>query len=152
MKVALLSLLTFSLSLSAQPVSGREALETDLQYLHRPAPITPEFIGQVGTHILMMAQKTHAPKAPTVQQFAQGLVTALAGHSPAQHETDGMAADIEQTLQSAGTSTVGFEGAVRDFERRLMRAAVPAVRAHLVASSLERIGREVRGPEDAPVK
>ena len=155
MKAALFSLLTISLSLSAQSVGGVSAaqeLKGDLQSLRGGAPPVAAFSRQVGTHILLLAEKTHEPTAPTLARFSDSLVGALAGHVPAQEDLDRLAGDIQQTLQSAGTSTIGFTETIKDFERRLVRAGVPAIRAHLVATNLERVGREVRGPEDAPVR
>jgi hypothetical protein len=150
MKAALLSFLTFSLCLSAQ--SGAQGLKSDLQSLRAGAAATPALTQQVRTHILQMAQKTHEPTAPTLQAFTNSLVGALSGHSPAQADLDRLAGDIQQTLQSAGTSSIGFENTIQDFEKSLMRAGVPAVRAHLVSSNLEQVGKDVRGPEDTPVR
>jgi hypothetical protein len=153
MKIARLSFLAFSLSLFAQSPGGAAPdLRGDLQNLRAGAPATPALTRQVGTHILLFAERTHEPKSSTLQQFSESLVTALAGHSAAQTDIDRLAADIEQTMRSAGTSTIAFEQTIQDFEKRLQRAGVSAVRSHLVASNLEHIGREVRGPEGAPVR
>ncbi len=151
MKAALF-LLALSLCLSAQSVGTAPGINSDLQSLRAGASPTPAFTRQVGAHILMLAERTHEPKPPTLQRFSESLVAALAGHSPAREDIDRLAGDIEEVLQSAGTSTAGFQQTIQDFEKHLMRAGVPAVRSHLVASNLEHIGREVRGPEDAPVQ
>jgi hypothetical protein len=139
-----------SLCLWAQ--SGAQMLKGDLQGLRSGAAATPALTRQLNAHVLLLAEKTHEPKSTTVQQFVGSLVGAVAGHSLSQEDLDRMAGDIQQALQSAGTSTAGFEETIQNFERRLMRVGVPAVRSHLVASSLERIGREVRGPEGAPAR
>jgi hypothetical protein len=55
-------------------------------------------------------------------------------------------------MQSAGTSTVGFLNVVGDFKSQLARSGVPDVQAGLVSEGLERVGKEVRGPEGAPVR
>ncbi|HTX37188.1 MAG TPA: hypothetical protein VME43_19295 [Bryobacteraceae bacterium] len=151
MKAALL-LLALSLCLSAQSVGAAPGLNSDLQSLRAGARPTPAFTRQVVAHILLLAERTHEPQAPTLQQFSESLVAALSGHSPAREDIDRLAGDIEEVLQSAGTSTAGFEQTIQDFEKHLMHAGVPAVRSRLVASNLEHIGREVRGPEGVPVK
>jgi len=156
MKAALLGFLAISICLSAQPVSGRDAspaaqdLKGDLQSLRAGARSTPEFIHQLSGHVLLLMDKAHQPKAPSVEQFAQSLATALSGHSFSQNDIDGLAADMERALRAPGASLSAFEQTVKDFERRLMRAGVPPARARLVASSLERLAKEVRGPEDTP--
>jgi hypothetical protein len=149
MKAAVLSFVAISLCLSAQTSGG---LKSDLQSLRTGAPATPALAQQVGAHILVLAEETHEPKFPTLKQFSESLVSALAGHSFGQEDLDRLAGDIQQTVQSAGTSTIGFEETIQDFEKRLMRTGVKSARAHLVASNLERLGREVRGPDDRPVQ
>jgi len=153
MKASLI-FVAFSLSLWAQSAGGAAApdLRGDLQTLRAGAPASAALARQVGAHILMLAESTHEPKAVTVGQLSESLVTALAGHSPAQADLDRLAEDVAQTMHSAGTSTSGFAQTVQDFEKRLQRAGVPAVRARLVAASLQRVGREVRGAEGAPVR
>jgi hypothetical protein len=157
MKAAVLSFLALSLCLAAQSVDGGDAaatqgLKSDLQSLRTSGAQAETMSRQVGMHMLLLAEKTHEPKAPTLQRFSESLVGALAGHAVMQEDIDRLAGDIAQTMQSAGTSTIGFEETVKDFEKRLMRAGVQAIRAHLVASNLERVGREVRGPEGFPAR
>ena len=146
------------LSLAAQSMSGREALagrlglKSDLKGLAAVRTATPATKRQVGTHILLLAEKTHEPSATALQQFSGSLVEALAGRPLAAEDIDTLADWIEQVLESAGTSTVAFEETIEKFEKRLAKIGVPAARSHLVAVDLERIGKEVRGPEDFPVK
>jgi hypothetical protein len=149
MKAAVLSL-ALALDLSAQ--SPVERLKSDVQVLRERSAATPAMMRQVSGHISLLAEKTHEPKAPTLQQFTNNLVYALAGHPLTPEESGGLCADIEHVMQSAGTSTRIFSDTVEDFEKRLTAAGVPATRAHDVASDLERVGKEVRGPEDTPVK
>jgi hypothetical protein len=140
MKTAVLSFLAIALCLSAQS----PGLKSDLQALRTGAPATPELTRQVSAHIRQLAQRSHEPSAATLDQFAGNLVAALAGHRPSEQDADGLIADIGQAMHSA--STAGLDDAVKDFERRLMRAGVSAVRAHLTASNLERLGKESSGP------
>jgi hypothetical protein len=140
MKTAVLSFLAVSLCLSAQT----PALKSDLQALRRGAPATPELTRQVSAHILLLSQGSHEPSAATLDQFAGNLVAALAGHTPSQQDAEGLIADIGQAIHSA--SNASLDEAVKDAERRLMRAGVSPVRAHLVASNLERLGKEISEP------
>jgi hypothetical protein len=149
MKAAVLSLV-LALGLSAQaPI---EKLKGDLQSLHSAGSVTPTFTRQLGTHILLMAEKTHEPAAPTLRQFCENLVNALSGRVLKKEEIDGLVADIQHTMQSAGTSTIEFMEKVQDFQTRLTKAGVSEPFAQLVAANLKQIGREVQGPEDTPLK
>jgi hypothetical protein len=158
MRRALLGLFTISFCLSAQSPAGRDAstalepLKNDLQALRTGASFTTPFVRQFGKDILALSEKTHEPSAAAVQEFANGLAAALGGHALKTEEIDGFARAIESVLQSAGTSTVGFEQTVDDFEKKLMKAGVRALESHQVASSLERVGKQVRGPDDFPVQ
>ena len=144
------ALLAVALSVWGQ--SAVQGLRSDLESLRTGTPATPAVTRQLGSHLALLAERTHEPSAATVALFADSLAGALAGHALTAETIERLAGDMQQTLQSAGKSTSGFADTVQDFERQLMRLGVPAVRSHLVASNLERIGREVRGPEDAPVK
>jgi len=148
MKATVLGLIGLSF-LFAQ--TGTDALKGDLRSLRGGASASVSS-RQMSAHILAMAEGTHEPKAATVQQFADSLVSALAGHAPAQEELDAIAADIESAMHSAGKATSGVEATTQDFEKQLMKAGVQSMRAHLVASNLERVGKEVRGPADAPAR
>lgn len=141
-----------ALSLCLWGQSGGQGLKGDLESLRTGAAATPALTHQLGAHLLLLAEKTHEPSSSTIGRFADSLVGAVAGHALSREDVGRLALDIQQTLQSAGKSTAGFEETIQDFEKRLMRAGVPAVRSHLAASNLERIGREVRGPEDTPVR
>ena len=142
---------------AAQPETSRDAaggfqgLKDDLQALRKGAPATPDLARQMGTHMLLMAEKSDEPSAATLRQFCETLAGSLSGRVMGPSEIEGLATDIRQTLESAGTSTIAFQDTIRDFEWRLRRVSVAAARAHLAASLLERVGREVRGPEDTPV-
>ena len=130
-----------------------QALKNDLQALRTANTPTSKtaLAKQVGSHIMLLAEKTHEPKWTTLQQLANGMVYALAGRAVEREDLDAMAGAIQRVMQSAGTSTIGFVETVEDFEKRLAKAGVAASRAHDVASALERVGKEVQGPEDTPV-
>jgi len=128
-----------------------QALKRDLQAL-RTAPDLAAMATRLRADMLLLAEKTHEPKVPTLHQFARDVGEALAGRTVAPEDLDRLAADIQHVMQSAGTSTVGFWETVRDFEERLAKAGASANRAAQAAAALERVGQEVRGPEGFPVR
>jgi hypothetical protein len=151
MRTALLTFVTMSLGLAAQTLTT-QALKSDLLSLRAAAPDTRPLKRQVGMDILSLAEKTHEPALSTLQAFTDSLVDALAGQALSAEDVDQLAGEIERTLQSAGTSTIGFQETVRDFEKQLIRVGVKSPRSHMVATSLERLGKEVRGPEGFPAR
>jgi len=128
---------------------------------------------QVSAHIMLMSEKTHEPSRLAVEQFARDLILSfrlatVRSSSPAslpEPQADALAAEIDSVLKSAGTSTVGFYDHVARFET-IMRTVLgptgsgrtsrlfgsPQLTARSLASQLEAIGKQVRGPDDAPVR
>jgi hypothetical protein len=115
---------------------------------------------QVSAHIMLLAEKTHEPSRPAVEQFARDLITwsrlsTVRSSSPAslpERQADALVAEIDSVLKSAGTSTVGFRDHVARFETIMLAAGSPQPAAHKLAAQLEAVGKQVRGPEDTPVR
>jgi hypothetical protein len=114
---------------------------------------------QVSEHIMLLAEATHEPPRLAVERFATDLIWSLlaAGRSLSsatlpKWQVDAMVAEIDSVLKSAGTSTVGFHDHVARFEAIMLRVGAPPSPAHKLAAQLEAIGKQVRGPEDSPVR
>lgn len=113
---------------------------------------------QAADHIMLLAEKTHEPQRSEVEWFASDLIASLAtirSLSPAilpKSQADAIVAEIDSVLKSAGTSTVGFRDHIVHFETIMFTAGTPRWTARRLASQLELIGRQVRGPEDTPVR
>jgi hypothetical protein len=60
--------------------------------------------------------------------------------------------EIDAVFKSAGTSTSGFLDHIANFETCLTTIGADKGSAHKLAMWLETIGKQVRGPDDTPVK
>jgi len=129
----------------------RQALTDDLLALSAKSP-DPQVREQLVDHTFLVAESTHEPKRATVQTLVSELAMALAGRPLSRSQAAQLAGGIVYIMQSAGTSTSGFFDVVNQFRSRLSGIGVMTLRAQAVAAQLERMGREVRGPEDVPVR
>jgi hypothetical protein len=111
------------------------------------APMT-----QVAPHLMALSEKTHEPSRLEVDVFARDLVAALSKKSLRSVDARELAGEIDAVFKSAGTSTVGFLEHIGNFKVTLAGVGVPRPEVDRLAQELEKIGREVRGPEDTPVK
>jgi hypothetical protein len=160
MRVLLLCSCALSLCL---PANGqKELLKADLLSLSSTSE------SQVSAHIMLLAEKTHEPLPSAVEQFARALIVSLRlatvpssglalvrPLSPAslpERQANALVAEIDSVLKSAGTSTVGFRDHVARFETIMLAVGSSQLAAHKLAAQLEAIGKQVRGPEDAPVR
>ncbi|SPF38012.1 exported hypothetical protein [Candidatus Sulfopaludibacter sp. SbA4] len=151
MRVLLLCSCLLSLCMPANCQKG--LLKADLLSLSRTSE------GQVAAHIMVLAEKTHEPARSAVEQFARDLIwsrlATVRSSSPAalqEPQADSMVAEIDSVLKSAGTSTLGFHDHVGQFEKIMLTVGTPQSTAHKLAAELEIIGRQVRGPEDTPIR
>jgi len=109
---------------------------------------------------MLLAEKTHEPSRSAVEQFARDLISwsrlaAIRLSSQAslpENQADALAAEIDSVLKSAGTSTAGFRDHIARFETIMLTVGSPQPAAHKLAAQLEAIGKQVRGPEDTPVR
>jgi hypothetical protein len=146
MRVVIGSLL-FSCCLAAQ--TAVESLQSDFGQLRSGPPTTAVLLNQMTVHILALANSGQ-PAVGAVQQFSQTLVMALSGHSMTDHVIAGLSEDIQNVMQS--TSSTSAAETIREFEGWLAKAGVPSDRAKVVASRLERLGNQPRGPASRSVK
>jgi len=149
----LLLLCSCALSLCLPANGQKELLKADLLSLSWTSE------GQVAAHIMLLAEKTHEPSGSAVERFARDLIwsqLAKVGASRRapllERQADALVAEIDSVLKSAGTSTVGFRDHVARFETIMRTVGSPQPAAHQLATQLEAIGRQVRGPEDTPVR
>jgi hypothetical protein len=133
----------------AQPVTE---LTGDLRALSQKSGPAPELTRQIAAHITALQEKTHEPSAVSVQQFAADLARFLEGKPATGEQAQKLAAHIDKVLKSAGTSTMDFNATVSDFEVTLKAIGVTGLYAHAAANRLENIGKQVRGPDDSPVR
>ena len=132
----------------SQSTSTPQALRADLLLLRQKSNVNSHLKQQIGEHILALSEKTHEPSSVSLHLFVNALADALAGNRLPDPDADALARDIYRVMQSAGTSTIGFHEVIQGFRARLLAlGAKPAA-----AGALERIGREVRGPDDSPAQ
>lgn len=107
---------------------------------------------QVATHLMALSEKTHEPSQTAVSVFARDFDGLLRLRQVREPFASRLVAEIDAVLKSAGTSTAGFYDHVARFETILEEMGVSRLNADRVGAELEKIGRQVRGPEDTPVK
>jgi hypothetical protein len=137
----------------------------------------PSLKKQIADDIMAVSEKAHQPPVTLVQGVATALTSALAGkrvatlsneklgiggnkfkatlagkHLASQKLVGQLAADIQKTLQSAGTATVGFHETVGAAQEALIGLGVSTAEAQNLADLLRNIGEKVRGPEDMPLQ
>jgi hypothetical protein len=145
-------------TLSAQPTQDEhpeaaafEKFCADLASLTTANP-TSQLKQRLADDIMVLAEKPHQPPRTLVQWFANDLASALAGKRVTNQKLfRQLAADIQKTLQSAGTSTSGFHETVNQAETVLIALGLNTLQANGLARKLKAIGDRVRGPEDIPV-
>jgi hypothetical protein len=149
--VAALAMCAPGQSQDGRGVAARQALRDDLISLSGKSN-TSQLKQQLLDHTFLLAEPTHEPVRATAQSFVNELADALASRPLAPSRAAGLAEGITLVMQSAGTSTSGFLDVVSEFKRHLLGIGVTAAQAHSVATRLERMGMEVRGPEGVPVR
>ena len=87
----------------------------------------------------------------SIDMFANGLVRALSGHSLREADAATLVKDVDAVFKSAGTSTIRFLDHVASFKAALGSIGVPGMEATTLSNQLEKLGRQVRGPDDTPV-
>ena len=86
------------------------------------------------------------------QAFADNLIHALVGkplHN--QNLVRQLATGIQNTIDSAGTSTVRFHETIDATKKAMRGLGVSESQAQVLAAELKAIGDKVRGPEDIPL-
>ncbi len=90
------------------------------------------------------------PSRGTVLDFATALTKALAGKSGSQPQAEKVTSAIVDVLQSSGTPTYRFHGAIDRLRASLVDIGAKPSDASSAAGYLLILGQEVRGPDDAP--
>jgi hypothetical protein len=140
----LLVLFSCALFLCA-PAFCQKELKADLLSPQRSAEA-------ITTHLMLLVEKTHEPASDRVSTFARDLVSTLGKRPLADPSLSQLVTDIASVIRSAGTSTLGFHDHVADFALVLKTLGVQPAAVRNLAGQLEAIGRQVRGPEDTPVR
>ena len=107
---------------------------------------------QVTNRMMALTEKTHEPSRFDVDAFARHLLQGLGKRTLREADASKLASEIDAVFKSAGTSTVGFLDHISDFRTTLGAIGVPANDVNNLGNELRAIGRQVRGPEDAPVR
>lgn len=126
------------------PGFGQAELKADLMS-HAPYM-------QVATRLTALSEKTHEPDRVAVSTFARDLSIALSHAQMREPLVSELVREIDAVFKSAGTSTAGFYEHVTRFKTALESMGLPKGSADRLGADLEKIGREVRGPEDTPLK
>jgi hypothetical protein len=125
------------------PGYGQKDLKADLLTLSKATN------SQVVGHLMALAEKTHEPSRPAVDVFARDLIQFLGHANLRDAEASQLANEVDAVFKSAGTSTAGYLDHIGNFRAVLLTMGVSPVK---LCTELETIGKQVRGPEDAPVR
>src|SRR5579862_1283125 len=103
-----------------------ERLRADLSAAMSPTKLKERaFHTAVADDIMALAEPDHQPSRALVQEFANGLTSALVPRGwPVRSLMRQLTADIERVLQSAGASTADFHAAVDDAQKVLVALGV----------------------------
>jgi len=126
------------------PVFGQRDLKADL--------LSHAGNTQVVADLITLSEKTHEPSVSAIITFVGDLNKILGHRSLSDADAAPLVREIDAILKSAGTSTVGFHEHIAGFRAALMSAGASALDADKAAGDLEKIGRQVRGPEDTPIE
>src|SRR5580692_9163058 len=87
-------------------------LNSDLSALANPQTPVSKIANRVAEDVLALAEKDAQPSRGTVLDFAAALAKALAGKSPSQPQLEKATSAIVDVLQSSGTPSYRFHGAI----------------------------------------
>ena len=107
---------------------------------------------QFAADLTALADRDHRPSSIRIKVLADELTMVLNAKNLRPDALPQIAGPIFDVLQSAGTSTMGFNDSVTRFETALRLLNVEPRRARSAADRLRAIGKEVRGPDDSPVR
>jgi hypothetical protein len=102
--------------------------------------------------VMATVEKPNRPFQSEVEDFTSELTAALIGRRFSSSDLVPLTSAIVDVMHSAGVGTVAFHGSVERFEKGLLALQMDAPRARSIANRLEELGKEVRGPEDMPVR
>ena len=125
-----------------------DRLRADILSLAKPGLTSTE---KLADDIMALAEIPRPPRS-VVQAFANSLIHALVGKPlQKQHLVRQLATGIQNTLESAGTSTVRFRETIDAARKAMLGLGISESQARSLAAELKAIGDKVRGPEDIPL-
>ncbi len=127
-------------------------LNSDLSALANSQTSTSTVANRVAEDVLALAEKDAPPSRGAVLDFASALTKALAGKAASQPQLEKATSAIVDVLQSSGTPTYRFHGAVDRLRASLIDLGAKPSDASGAAGYLLVLGQEVRGPDDYPGK
>ncbi|HEV2448384.1 MAG TPA: hypothetical protein VGS58_20770 [Candidatus Sulfopaludibacter sp.] len=130
--------------------AGQQQLKTDLLSLSHTSQSAAE--RDVALHLRALSEKTHEPSREAVEAFARDLVRALRPQPLRDPQAAQLVAEIDSVFKSAGTSTAGYFGHIESFQAALGVVVTDKGAVRRLGEQLAAIGKQVRGPEDTPVR
>ena len=116
-------------------------------------PSDPSLQQRFSRVILAAAEPQHRPSAVATDRFAGRVIASLRGKQLKADQAERLQAVIIDVLHSAGVATRRYRDVISDFKTLLSTTAnFPSDTVSRLASDLDLIGREVRGPEDLPLR
>ena len=125
-------------------------LNSDLSALANSQTFTSTVANRVADDVLALAEKDAQPSRGTVLDFAAALTKALAGKPASQPQLEKATSAIVDVLQSSGTPSYHFHGAIDRLRASLIDLGAKPSDASSAAGYLLVLGQEVRGPDDSP--
>jgi hypothetical protein len=156
MKCAM-SLLLLAGALAAQPANSFDRaaavrkLDSTLLTI-KDGKSSDDVSAQLAADLTAMADRDHRPSAIRIKVLADELSSVLNAKNLRVDALPQITGPIFDVLQSAGTSTIGFNDAISRFEVAMRVLGVEPRRARSAADRLRAIGKEVRGPDDSPAR
>lgn len=131
-----------------QQNAALDRLRADIRSLSKPGLTTTV---KLTDEITSLAEKPQ-PLRSVVQSFSDNLIHAFVGkplHN--QNLVCQLATGIQNTLESAGTSSIRFHETIDAAKKAIRGLGVSGSQAQTLATELKAIGDKVRGPEDIPL-
>lgn len=142
---------TLSFCLLAGVIFAQTAkLNSDLSALANSQTSTSTVANRLADDVLALAEKDAQPSRGTVLDFAAALTKALAGKPASQPQLEKATSAIVDVLQSSGTPSYRFHGAIDRLRASLIDLGAKPSDASSAAGYLLVLGQEVRGPDDSP--
>lgn len=102
--------------------------------------------------VMATVKKPTRPFQSEVEDFTSEFTAAIVGRRFAASDLTPMTSAVVEVMHSDGVGTTVFRASLERFQKGLVALGVGGSRSQSITSRLEALGKEVRGPEDTPVR
>jgi hypothetical protein len=149
------SLLLVASCLTGQAVDSQAAfqnLSASLRELRASHETLVSHRDRINKDILALSDAAHRPSMFRVATFTARLTDVLVERNVSASQAATIATEINTVLQGAGLGTWKIKDALSGLTAALNAIGVSATDAKKVATELEMLGNEVRGPQGMPLR